>query len=149
MWIMVRGEIWPKCWHLHFLVSIKAHTISSGQYHYETPPIIIVLFQHGLQSQCPFVLIWNNLLHNFKDHTMVRSRVCYFSISRDSPTFRPKSVQCFLQYVLSFGLLPWSTVKSVLFCELPTHRWDFQHFDLGSQQGEEEGCWIILQKILC
>ena len=48
MWIMVRGEIWPKCWHLHFLVSIKAHTISFGQYHYETPPIIIVLFQHGL-----------------------------------------------------------------------------------------------------
>lgn len=124
-----------------------------------TPSLLVnIIMRHLLsllccfnmaQSQCPFVLIWNNLLYNFKDHTMVKSRVCYFSISRDSPTFRPKSVQCFLQCVLSFGLLPWSTVKSVLFCELPTHRWDFQHFDLGSQQGEEEGCWIILQKILC
>ena len=102
MWIMVRGEIWPKCWHLHFLVSMKAQTISSGQYHYETPPIIIVLFQYGLQSQCLLCLDLE-LSATFKDHTMVKLGGCYFSISRDIATFRPKSASAFFKVCCLLG----------------------------------------------
>lgn len=109
-WTMVRGEIWPKCWHLYFLVSIKAQIISSGQYYYETPPIATILFQYGPRSSLSWSsLSWSRAIWCLFLKTPHDSEIGSMSLFHQQGYLyfqAPSRSSVSLQGLLSFGLLP-------------------------------------------